>query len=264
MNSELRFILTAIKKNLKNKAVLKASFFILIFGMFVNNIAFILIWGFFVESVGEVGGWDVKNIIGLQAITGLVYGIVYSVGDGIRKISDDVTSGKFDRYLLSPKNLYLRIIFSSLDVTPIGDVIFGIVFLGIFFYLINVNLLQFTIAIIMVIFAVSIFTAVNLFIQSWSFYFTDSEKVTSGMFDLFFAPSLFHGGAFQGMTRTFFIFVIPSLLIGTIPIEAIRNISYTQIAVAGILSVIWVFISILSFNRGLRKYESANMITFGS
>lgn len=264
MLKELYFALYAIKKNIQSSAELRTSFLTNIIGMAINNVAFILIWIFFIQSVGVINGWTSIDIIGLQGFVALGFGIIFSVGMGIRNIPSYVSSGSFDCFLLSPKNLLLRIATSTFGVSAIGDMVFGIVCLVIYAVLLDITLTQLIFILILVVFSTTIFLAISIIVYSASFLFVDSGNVVSGLFELFLAPALFHGGSFQGVMRFIFTFIIPSLLIGSLPVEIIRNLSFDKLILVGILSLFWLTISIILFNKGVRKYESSNFMTFGN
>ncbi len=261
---ELRFALYAIKKNIQSSAELRTSFVTNIIGMMINNSAFIIIWIFFVHSVGVINGWTAADIIGLQGFAAICFGIVFSAGDGIRKIADYVSSGSFDRFLLSPKNLLLRIATSSFGVSAIGDMFFGIACLTIYGVLGHTSMYQIILILILVMLSTIVFLAAAITIYSASFLFVDSSTVVQGLFELFLTPALFHGGAFQGAMRFIFTFVIPSLLIGTLPVEIVRDISLEKLLLVAVLSLAWFFLSIKLFSLGVRKYESSNFMTFGN
>lgn len=261
---EIHFALYAIKKNIQSSAELRTSFLMNIFGMAINNIAFLVLWIFFVQSVGVIGGWTSADIIGLQGFIALCYGIVFSAGNGIRKLVDYTTSGAFDRFMLSPKNLLLRIATSSFGVSALGDFIFGIVCLGLYAGLIHASLYQIFLMMVLIVLSTIMFLAATIIIYSTSFFFSDANSVTSGLFELFVTPSMFHGGAFQGAMRFVFTFLVPSLLIGVLPVEIVRNISLDKLLVVTLLTIFWFLASILIFNWSVRKYESANFMTFGN
>jgi ABC-type uncharacterized transport system permease subunit len=117
---------------------------------------------------------------------------------------------------------------------------------------------------LLVIISAIVFLAAAIAIYSTSFFFTDASSVTGSLFELFMTPSLFHGGAFQGMTRFIFTFIIPSLLVGALPVEIVRDISLEKLLLVGILALLWFVISIMIFNRAIKRYESSNFMTFGS
>lgn len=263
MIKELKFAFYAIKKNIQNSSELRTSFFMNIVGMAVNNIAFILLWVFFIKSVGIIGGWRTTDIIALQGFTALCYGIVFSFGGGIRKSAEHIASGVFDRFMLSPKNLIVRISTSSLGISGMGDILFGIICLSFYSFFIKLAFFQILLIFFLIIISVVIFLAAVILIYSLSFYFVDSGTITDGVFQLFFTPALFHGGAFQGVMRFVFTFFIPSLLVGTLPVEIVRDISLDKLLLVSILTIFWFVFSIKIFYRSVRKYESANFMTFG-
>ena len=108
------------------------------------------------------------------------------------------------------------------------------------------------------------FLAATIIIFSSSFLFTDATSITPSIFDLYIAPSMFHGGAFQGALRFFYTFIIPSLVIGTLPVEAVRDLDWQKVGTITIITVVWFWISLAIFKRAVRRYESANFINFNS
>ena len=263
MMHELRFALYAIKKNIQNSAELRTSFLMSVVGMAVNNVAFIVLWVFFIKSVGVIGGWTSADIIGLQGFTGLCYGAALSVSAGIRKLPQYVTSGSFDRFMLAPKNILVRVATSAFSASAVGDVVFGVTCLVIYGILIHANMLQVVFIILLGVLSTIIFLATTIAIYSVSFLFADAESAVTGLFGLFFTPALFHGGAFQGTMRLFFTFIIPSLLVGTIPVEIVKNMSFGTFWLLCVLAVVWMFLGVFLFNRAVRRYESSNLMTFG-
>lgn len=264
MLKEIHFAFYAIKKNIQGSAELRTSFLMNVIGMAINNIAFIILWVYFIKAVGIIGGWTAVDIIGLQGFVALSYGAVFSIGAGLRKLPDYVSSGAFDRFMLSPKNLLVRIATASFNASAIGDILFGTVCLAIYGFLIHISLIQIAVVIIMAFFAIVTSYAAAIMIYSTGFLFIDSGSFTSGLGELFLTPALFHGGAFQGAMRFIFTFLMPSLLIGTLPVEAVKSLSVGQMALVGVLSSAWFLISIKFFEKVLKKYESSNFMTFGN
>lgn len=264
MMKEIRFAFYAIKKNIQNSAELRASFLMNVFGMAINNSSFLFLWIFFVRSVGVINGWTAVDIVGLLGFGTFCFGIVYSIGAGIRKLPEYTASGACDRFMLSPKNLLLRIATSSLLVSAIGDIVFGFVCLSLYVYFIQANFYQLLMIPWLIIVSTTVFLATAVAIHSMSFLFTDANSVTLGLFELFLSPSLSHGGAFQGALRFVFTFLVPSLVVGALPVEIVRDISFEKLIFITILAIIWFFLSIKIFYACVKKYESSNFMTFGS
>lgn len=263
MMQELRFAIYAVKKNIQSSAELRTSFLMNVIGMAINNVSFIILWVFFVRSVGIIGGWTAIDIVGLQGFTALCYGLSFSFGGGVRRLPDYVANGSFDRFMLSPKNILVRVATSTFGTSGVGDIVFGATCLAIYGVLIHASVVQVLIMLLLVVLSTILFFSIVVAIYSISFLFSDANYVVSGIFELFFTPSLFHGGAFQGATRVFFMFVVPALLVGTIPVEVVRDLSMGKLAIVIVFTIVWAILAIKIFNRAIRRYESANLMTFG-
>lgn len=261
---DLRFVVTAIQKHIRNSAELRLSFWLSVLGMVVNNTAFIVLWIPFVQTVGVIHGWTAISIIGLQGFTSLCYGFTHSFTAGIRSMGEAITNGSFDAFLLSPKNLILRVATSAFRISALGDVMFGALCITIFAIFSHISLIQLAlIGLCVVLTGIACF-AVTLAAYSMGFYITDGMMVSNGFFDLFLAPALFHGGAFQGFTRFFFTFIVPSLVIGTLPVETIQEVSWQKLLLITVVTCAWLCIALGIFQHGVKRYESSNLMTFGA
>ena len=263
MGKEWQFAWYAIRKNFVGSIEMRASFLTTVFGMILNDIAFVLIWTFFVQTVGVIHGWGATEIFGLMGFSALVYGIVFFFSGGIAEIASYVEHGNFDRFLVSPKNILLRIAVSSSSVSAIGDILFGITGLVLFGVGIEANILQWCMLVFLLGIGVIVFLGMQILVFSVSFFFVDARAMTRGLFEVFMTPSLFHGGLFQGTMRFVFIFCIPSLLIGGLPIEIVRDISWKWFFISAALATFWFLLAVFVFSRAVRKYESSNLMTFG-
>ncbi len=264
MKKEIKFSIYAIRKNILSSTELRTSFLMNVIGMAINNLAFVFLWIYFVKSVGIIGGWTIYDIIALNGFCALAFGLVVSVLNGTKRIPEYVSSGSFDRFLLSPKNIILRIATSSFSASAVGDAIFGLICLIIYGILAHITLLQVIFIFILICLSCLIFFSMSLIINALSFYFIDASSFTDSVYQLFFTPTLFHGGAFHGAMRFIFTFIIPSLLVAAIPTETVKNISLPSLIMVGSLSFLWFFLAIKLFNHAIRKYESSNLMTFGN
>ena len=253
-----------IKKNIKNEKELKSSFIISVIGMMLNNSAFLIIWYYFGSSLGNINGWNAMDIFGLYAFSISSYGIINSLCAGIFKLPDYISNGTLDKFLLTPKNLLAKISTSAISTSAIGDLIFGIICFIVYIISSKLSFIQILLSIILIVVASIIFYSFSLICMSVSFYLMDGHNISNGLYGLFISNSMYHGGAFTGLLRFFFIFFIPSLLLGAIPVEIVKNFNIYNLLLIIFLAVFWLSLSILFFYKSLRKYESNNIFGFGS
>lgn len=252
-----------IKKNLKNEKELKSSFIISIIGMCLNNISFLILWYYFGKTIGKINGWEAYDIFGLYGISTTSFGIVMGFFAGTFKIPEYISSGNFDRYLLTPKNILLKVSTSKIRVSAFGDLLFGIICFIIFSICNKLTIVQYLFSILLIIISGIILYSFGLVCMSISFYLMDGYNISNGLFGMFIGNSTYHGGAFTGFLRFVFIFIMPSLLLGAVPVEIIKTLSVSSLIFIVFLTICWLTISILFFYKSLRKYESNNFFGFG-
>lgn len=258
-----KLALLNIKKNFKNEKELKSSFIISVIGMAINNIAFLILWYYFGKTIGEINGWKPLDIFGLYGFTSTSYGIIASLFAGIFSIPEYITSGNFDKYLLTPKNILLKVSTSKISTSALGDLMFGVICFIVFAIYNKLTILQLLFSFLLLIISSLIFYSFSLLCMSVSFYLMDGHNVSSGLYGTFLSNSLYHGGAFTGVLRFIFMFIIPSLLLGAIPVEIVKNIEINNLIMILGLTVFWIVISVSFFYKSLKKYESNNFFGFG-
>ncbi|MBQ8472997.1 MAG: ABC-2 family transporter protein [Bacilli bacterium] len=259
-NIKLAFL--NIKKNLRNAKELKSAFITSIIGMCINNVSFIFLWYNFGTMIGNINGWEPYDIFGLYGFSTTSFGLVCSFFYGIFNIPRYISTANFDKYLSTPKNTLLKVVTSDISTSAIGDLIFGIICFLIFAFVSKLSFLQIIVSIILILVASMIFFSFSLISMSISFYLMDGENISSGIYGMFLSASLYHGGAFTGVLKAIFVFIVPSLLIGSVPVEIIKNLSLKNISLIILLATFWLVISVLFFYKSLKKYESNNFFGY--
>lgn len=260
----IKFAILNIKKNFQNAKELKSAFITSIIGMCINNIAFIVIWYYFGKIVGNINGWEPSDVFGLYAFSTISFGLVCSFFYGIFNIPTYISTGNFDKYLLTPKNTLLKVATSAISTSALGDLIFGIICFVIFAFVSKLTFIQMLVSILLMIITAIIFFAFSLICMSVSFYLMDGENISQGLYGMFLSASLYHGGAFTGILRAIFVFVVPALLLGAIPVEVVKSQSLIDLGLIILLTIVWLILSIMFFYKSLKKYESNNFFGFGN
>jgi ABC-type uncharacterized transport system permease subunit len=174
-----------------------------------------------------------------------------------------VSKGDFDKYMLSPKNTLMRVATSRFIPSALGDLTFGAVSIVVWLYLTGFSLQNLFLIMPLALISASIYFTYSVFVNSLAFYFYDSRPIVQSFFEFLMTPSIFYGGAFSGITKIFYIFIIPALLLGTLPLELLKNFDITKFATMVVLTIFWFFLSTFVFYCSVRKYESSNFINFG-
>ena len=262
--SNLKLALLNIKKNIKNEKELKTSFIITVIGMAINNTSFLILWYYFGKTIGEVNGWTAMDMFGLYGFSTTSYGIVVSVFSGIREIPTYIATGNLDKYLLTPKNILMKISTSKLHTSAFGDLIFGLTCFTIYAFWAKLSVIQLLVSFYLIIIASIITYAFTLVSMTISFYLMDGDNVSQGLHGLFISNTTYHGGAFTGVLRFIFIFIVPSLLCGAIEVEIVKSLNMFSLLMITLTSLLWFIFSIWFFYKSLKRYESNSLFGFGS
>ncbi len=260
IKNEIVSAITMIKTNISASTALRSSFLLQMLGMVINNGAFLISWIIFSQAFGEINGWGTNEIIGLQGLISFVYGISNVFAYGSLQLSQKVHRGVLDNYLLSPKSIYLRIIFSELKLSSFGDVLEGMILIPFFLFKIHASIEQIVFIIFFLIIGIVIFINFGLFASSISLFIPNTENLTKSIIETLILPALLPGGVFQGFLRFIFLIVIPALFISSIPIETVKTTDWKMLGISLIFALIWIFISNAFLKLGLKRYESTNLV----
>lgn len=258
--TELRVAAAFLRMHFLAASELRISFGLQVVGMMLNNIAFLVIWVLFIQASGPVNGWSTQEILVLQGYSSLVYGIVFVLGAGTRKLPLAVHTGVLDGYLVSPRALALRIATSSSSTSALGDVFFGAIVLGAMLVSMGAGLERVLLLLATIVPAVLLFLSFVLTASLVAFYIPDSEEVANSVQELFVLPMISPGGTLTGPLRTFFILVVPGLTAASIPVEALRDTSWWAVFGVWCVAVAWACIAQLLLTRAVRRYESGNLL----
>jgi len=257
---ELSVARYSVRKRIANEAALKASFALQVFGMMLNNTSLLLVWVWFFQAFGEVNRWSVAETVAFQGFAALVYGLAFGFGDGVRALPQRVHFGTFDNLLLTPRNLYVRIVTDRVKTSAFGDMVYGVILLGIYFVIADLSIVQILLAVGTIIPAVLIMVNVTLIASLLAFIFPDAQALADDVFEIFLSPSLYPAALYEGVLRFIFLFGIPSLAIGGLPVEIVRDVSMGWFAVVWGLAIFWTILANALLSRAVRRYESGNLV----
>lgn len=257
--SELKMTWIYIKGNLSSAAELRISFIMQVIGMVINDISFLLVWVFFFAAFGQINGWGGKEVIALQGFVAIAYGFTFSLFSGASELPTAIHNGAFDSILLTPRNLYLRILTLSTKTSAIGDILYGTILLSVYSIITSLSVYQIIFLLSLIIPIIFILTNFLLTTSCIGFFIPDSDELSKNVFEIMFGPSLYPSGVFQGALRVFFLFILPSIAIAGLPVEAIKNLNLSSILIIWGLAGFWTLVALLVLKQGIKKYESGNL-----
>lgn len=246
-----------LKFNMSASMEYRTSFLIQIFGMFLNNASFAFFWWILFEKVGSINGFSYSQVMTLWAFASVSFGITVVVFGNLHRLVEIIVRGELDSYLLQPRNVLANVLMSSSSVSGWGDIIYGFV---LFFILFGLDIGKLLLFIAFSILGSILFMSVVVTAASLSFFIGSFQSVASWMMDFLISFSIYPETIYYGMIKVILFTLLPSGLLTMLPTDLIYRFSFIKCLylIGGI--AIWFAVSQYIFSRGLKRYESGNLI----
>lgn len=250
-----RFIWEYFKVNLQSAMEYKVNFFTQMIFMFLNDIIWVIFWFIFFNKFPLVNSWGFNEIMTMMIIITISWGLIGVFFGNFRYIAEVIRDGQLDFYLTLPKEELTHILVSKSKFDAFGDVLFGIV-LVLFF----IPLVKFPLLMVLVLLSCIILLSFAIILGSLSFYMGSSTEASNqGLMGVLSIAS-YPFSPFEGYTKFILLTLIPAGFITGIPVELLKVFNLQWFLLMILCAVILFSIAIIIFKRGVRRYESGNLI----
>lgn len=250
-----------IGTQLRAAAILRGAFSIQVLGMVVNNAALTTAWLLLFTRFGTINGWSGYELVGLQGVNMLVFGIVMTLSVGMMDLPMHVDQGSFDGYITKPSSVLGQVASSNIDVSTIGDMLLGIVLTVWYIFHAHASLESVGLFLVIMTVACILLWCFSLVLPNLlAFYVYDSDRLARYFGYVFLDTGLYPTGVLTGALRTVLLTVVPGLFIGAVQIDILRGLHWWLAGLGIVVAVFWLTCSLWLFRRSLRRYESANLV----
>jgi ABC-2 type transport system permease protein len=245
------------KFNISSVMEYRVSFLVQCFGMILNNSAFIFFWWILFKNVNTIGGYGFKDEMMLWAIMSTSFGLCFVAFGNVNQITRMILNGELDTYLLQPKDPLINILCSKTIVSAWGDALYGII---LFFIIKGFDVGGFLLFLLFCITGALMFGSVLVTFHALSFYAGNTEGLAQTVTEFFISFSIYPEGIFNNAVKSILYTVIPVAFIVYIPAKVINQFSLVMLLEVLGVTLIWMVIAYTMFCRGLKRYESGNLI----
>lgn len=239
-----------------NAASMRASFLTQVVGMMVNNAGIAAIWVIFISVFGNVNGWGVADVLMVQGIGSVTFGLAYGFCAGAIFFPNEIRSGSFDAYFLRPLRVLPLVWRSTFMESTFGDLLYGVLLIAIACVMASASVPMFAFVLVMSVPGAILSIAMSTLTGSYAFWRPDDRMISDMMMRVFMVPTMYPAGAFPSVMRVVYTFIIPSLLVAGIPWESARGHALGIAALVWVGAFVWLGVAALVFHMGLRRYES--------
>lgn len=256
VKNQLRVTMKTIKYGLMREMINKTSFIMNIAFMILNNASFIIQWIIIYSLKEDVGGYTFNQILLLWAIAASTYGFSHFIFKKSYSLSDIITNGKLDSFLVQPKNVLISAITTDVEVSGLGDILYGYIVLAIS----GLTVTKFLLFTLFSITGAIIITDIAVLLGSLSFWFGKSDMIADTGNSLMTSFSTYPDGIFKGLSRILLLTVIPVGLTSYFPVWIMTKFDLKLILVIIGITITLTLLAFIIFYRGLRRYSSSNLM----
>lgn len=257
VKKSLKLMSFYFKFNLSAVMEYRVSFLMQCFGMALNNSAFIFFWWILFNNVNTIGGYGFTDVMMLWAISSASFGLCFITFGNVNQITRMILNGELDTYLLQPKDPLINILCSKTIISAWGDTLYGVI---LFFFIKGFDIKAFGLFLLFIITGALIFASVLVTIHALSFYSGNTEGIAQLTTEFLISFTIYPEGIFKGGLRYVLYTLIPAAFMVYMPARIISNFNLPMLLVVLAVAVMWIIIAYTVFYKGLKKYESGNLI----
>ncbi len=254
---ELKFLSAVWKANLLSAMEYRVAFLSQVIGMMVNNFMYFVIWIIFFDRFQDVRGWQLSDMYLTFGVLASAFGLVSMLFGNAFNLSDIISKGRLDYYLSFPRPVLLHAVASRMIASGMGDFTYGFVSYALSGYFSWDGLVRFILAALL---AAVVFAAFLILIQSLSFWLGIMSNLSALALNAMLTFGIYPITLFDNYAKLILFTLIPAALMGAVPAAFIRAFTWQTLAQLLVGAIIFLFIAVVVFRLGLRRYESGSAI----
>ncbi len=223
--------------------------------MILNDAIWIVFWWIFFTKFNVVNGWQLKELLMLYAVVTFSYGFSGFIFGNRHHVANIIAEGKLDFYLGLPKSELFHLLISKSSAFSFGDMIFGLILA-----IISFSIWQWPLFLLLVIISAIISISFAVIVGSLSFYWGNAEETAKTLNLGLISFAMYPLPIFKGFVRVLILTIIPAGFVGSIPVELLNNFNWQWLLLSILVAIVFFAIAIFVFKKGLKKYESGNLI----
>lgn len=253
----LAFVGAYLRTNLAAALEYRTSLWTQVFGMFINDALWVAFWVLYFTKFPVLRDWTLQDVLVLWASVTTSVGLVVGLFNNCLRIPTLVVMGQLDYYLTLPKHVLVHLLVSRIGLVALGDLLFGPILL--------ILMVEMTPARVAIFIAASLLGALVLlgfFVLTGSlvFFLGNTETLSQQLFNAVIHFATYPTSIFDSGAKLLLFTVIPAGFVSTLPVELVRQFSWTGFAQLLAAAVIFLGLAVWVFQAGLRRYESGNLM----
>jgi ABC-2 type transport system permease protein len=258
---ELSFLAAYFRANLKVALEYRVAFWANVLAMFLNDLMWVVFWAIFFTRFPEVRGYDLRDVLTVWAVAALGFGVATGIFGNCSRYAPIVADGRLDFYLLLPRPPLFHLLISHMSISAWGDALFG---LALYIAVVRPSPGELIGFLVVSLAAGAIIAAHATLANALAFWLGQAEGISQQVMNALIMFSTYPTTLFTGLVRVVLFTAIPAGFIAYVPVRFLREFQPWQLASVLAVAVFYVALAAVVFDRGLRRYESGNLVAMRS
>src|SRR5258708_9517505 len=235
----------------------RVSFWVQIITMIANDSLWLFFWWTSFHQFTSTHGWQATDIIILWAISACGFGLSMGIFGNARYIASLIMNGGLDAYLGMPRYALLHICIATSDTTAWGDIIFA---LGAFVLFVHPGVWHIVLFVLLALQVGFSFTAFLVILCSLAFFLGNTEGLAQQLLGALVSFTTYPLTISSCVEQCLRFPVVPAGLVSFFPPPLLHTFTWPLLGGMVGFTLLIVSVAVGVFERGLRRYESGNLL----
>ena len=253
----LKFMVRLFITNFKSALALRGTFVMQMLFMIMNNLIFFCVWWILFQRFDDIEGWrfdDIKILYGLAAAS---WGLSVIFGQGSHELADKILNGSLDSYLIQPKSTLIHLTGSKTSPAGWGDLVTTLV---LFTWAGAFTLEKLPLLMLLCVSGACIMLAVKIMAHSLVFWLGHTEGFHTQIYESLLLFSTYPDGLFHNWIKIFLFTIVPAGFMTYLPVSLVNSFSWGTLSICLVAALGYLLLARFMFRRGLKRYESGNLM----
>lgn len=256
VKNQIKVMMLSLKYALMREMLNKVTFLSNIIFMLLNNVSFIIQWIILYSMKDNVGGYTFNQVLILWGMAAGTFGFAHFFFKKAFYLSDTITNGKLDSYLVQPKNVLISCITSEVSPSALGDFLYGCIMI----FLSGITLYKALIFTLFVTMGGIVLVDIAVILGSLSFYISKSDVIADTVNNFMICFATYPDGIFKGITKIILFTIIPIGITTYIPVWVLTKFNLFYLITVIVFTMFITLFAFTIFYKGLKRYSSSNLM----
>jgi ABC-2 type transport system permease protein len=250
-------VLGYVRHNLMSAMAYRGAFLMQVLGMVLNNTMLLFFWWLLFSQLPTLRGWTLTQVMLLYGVVAFGFGVANVVCGNCFLVARIVVRGDLDYYLALPADPLVHLLVSRMSLSAWGDMAFG---LAIFLIAVPERWTAVPLFLLLGVLAGAVLVAFSVLMGSLAFWVGNAENLAGQAINAMVTFGIYPIEIFPGVIQLLLYTLIPAAFIGSMPAGLLTDFSWGRLGLLLAAAAVLLLLARVVFYRGLRRYESGNLV----